>query len=106
MPTYNIEFQPVATPPTKAGEYLAQVLAGDGVDFTTVIAVQYRQGTWWCPVSLVKQDVGYVFRAYDISDLVEGWAEFPFGLTPLANLSDVGYGSGMTEMQTKQEVVA
>lgn len=92
MPTFDLTFTPIATPPTKEGEYLAQVLAGDGVDFATVVAVQYKRGVWWCPTVLVENPAGgWMFRAYDVSDLVQGWAEFPFGLTPLANLSDVGY---------------
>ena len=101
MPTFDITFIPVTIPPAKAGEYLAQVSAGQDVGFSTVIAVQYRDGAWWCPTVLAENPAGgWMFRAYDVSDLVQGWAEFPFGLSPLANLSDVGY-SGTIETKTE-----
>lgn len=102
MPTIDLTFTPVATPPTKEGEYLAQVSAAQDVEFSTVIAVQYKDDAWWCPTVLTEQADGtWVFRAYDISDLVQGWAEFPFGLTPLAKLSDVGYAG---DIETKREI--
>lgn len=102
MPTFDITFIPVTIPPAKAGEYLAQVQAGQDVDFSTVIAVQYRDGAWWCPTVLVENPAGgWMFRAYDVSDLVQGWAEFPFGLTPLANLSDIGYAETVEVIHPK-----
>ncbi len=88
----NLKFYSIATSPKHSGEYLAQVSAAQDVDFTTVIAVQYRNGAWWCPTVLTEQADGtWVFRAYDVSHLVQGWAHFPFGLSPLEVVSDIGY---------------
>jgi len=102
MPTIDLTFTSVAKPPKHEGEYLAQVLAGPDTAFSTVIAVQYRDGAWWCPTVLVENPAGgWMFRAYDVSDLVQGWAEFPFGLTPLANLSDIGYAETVEVIHPK-----